>query len=379
MLKSISLLFTLVIISCSGEDGMHLASNATSAEGESLNDARIALREKEKRIWTGLRRYFPGIQLSSSSTQMQLDDDNGLLYAYQSFKFRNPTQNIHVSYVNLRNERVGLEFTPVPTLKPQPVMYGHLKTTSAFAKSVGAHIAVNGGFWKPGNIWPDSLYMAKGKVWPNPSPDKKQSKNGLSRDFPFLHEMVCWPGNRCIIPPHRSMLDQDPQGNWLLTRCKDNDDCEAYSPEDVIQRFEEPLQNVINGNALLVDDGREGTFDDYVAGKIRADCAGANPRTMIGLSGFYEGQPQTGKENAFLILAVADGRNMGGATGLNYCQMAPLMHGAGAYDAINIDGGGSTAMFINGQVVNSPSDQPERAVPTHLGVTMQSLGQLIDW
>ena len=42
----------------------------------------------------------------------------------------------------------------------------------------------------------------------------------------------------------------------------------------------------------------------------------------------------------------------------------------GVSDAINLDGGGSTALYIEGEggVVNRPSDRFERVVANHLGV-----------
>lgn len=46
------------------------------------------------------------------------------------------------------------------------------------------------------------------------------------------------------------------------------------------------------------------------------------------------------------------------------------MRGLGAVNALNLDGGGSTAMAVNGTVVNKPSDATgERAV----GDTVQVL------
>jgi exopolysaccharide biosynthesis protein len=37
-------------------------------------------------------------------------------------------------------------------------------------------------------------------------------------------------------------------------------------------------------------------------------------------------------------------------------ELAVLMTGLGCVEAINLDGGGSTTMVINGRVVNNPSD-----------------------
>jgi len=69
-----------------------------------------------------------------------------------------------------------------------------------------------------------------------------------------------------------------------------------------------------------------------------------------------------------------DGRQPG-AAGMCIGPLAELMFGLGANDAVNLDGGGSTTMVVNGQVVNTPSDSlsnggpgRERTVANHLGV-----------
>ncbi|MEO3853443.1 phosphodiester glycosidase family protein [Acrocarpospora sp. B8E8] len=76
-----------------------------------------------------------------------------------------------------------------------------------------------------------------------------------------------------------------------------------------------------------------------------------HPRTLVGVS-------KTGK----LILAVIDGRAPGETVGASFLEAAQVMRWLGARDAINLDGGGSSAMVVRGKVVNKPSDGSERAV-----------------
>jgi exopolysaccharide biosynthesis protein len=40
----------------------------------------------------------------------------------------------------------------------------------------------------------------------------------------------------------------------------------------------------------------------------------------------------------------------------------------GAYTAVNLDGGGSSALFLGDRIVNRPSDLVERPVANHLAV-----------
>ena len=51
-----------------------------------------------------------------------------------------------------------------------------------------------------------------------------------------------------------------------------------------------------------------------------------------------------------------DGRRPGWSAGVTLPEAARLMRALGARDALNLDGGGSTAMTVRGRVVNRPSD-----------------------
>jgi exopolysaccharide biosynthesis protein len=56
---------------------------------------------------------------------------------------------------------------------------------------------------------------------------------------------------------------------------------------------------------------------------------------------------------------------------MSLVELARLMLTLGAFEAINLDGGGSTTMVINGEVVNSPSDKTgERPVGSALLVVL---------
>ncbi|MFI0423751.1 phosphodiester glycosidase family protein [Spongiactinospora sp. 9N601] len=83
-----------------------------------------------------------------------------------------------------------------------------------------------------------------------------------------------------------------------------------------------------------------------------------HPRTLAGIT-------RTGG----LILATIDGRKPGEAVGASMVEAAKLMRWLGAKQAINLDGGGSTAMVVKHKVVNRPSDGRERTVGDALFIT----------
>lgn len=86
---------------------------------------------------------------------------------------------------------------------------------------------------------------------------------------------------------------------------------------------------------------------------LETDWAELHPRTAIGYSA----------DRSKVYMLVVDGRQGGYSDGATTKQMADMMKFAGAANAMNLDGGGSSGMYIEkyGQV-NSPSDGHERAV-----------------
>jgi hypothetical protein len=111
--------------------------------------------------------------------------------------------------------------------------------------------------------------------------------------------------------------------------------------------------DAIGGNPMLVSGGR------VVDGDVDGGGAffGRHPRTAVGLT-------PTGQ----LLLVVVDGRQSPYSAGMTLRELAQLMADLGAREAINLDGGGSSEMFLNGLVVNRPSDGGERPVSSALVV-----------
>ncbi len=102
----------------------------------------------------------------------------------------------------------------------------------------------------------------------------------------------------------------------------------------------ENVEHIISGGPYLVKDGE--VFVDMTEQKLQS-IGGRNPRTAIGYT----------KDND-LILITADGRE-GTSIGLTLNELASLMKSLGCINAINLDGGGSTVMYVNGQIVNRPA------------------------
>jgi hypothetical protein len=181
-------------------------------------------------------------------------------------------------------------------------------------------VAINGDFYSSGPYRTSGLAMGHGERWSNTKDGTLEGFTAIGRD------------NRLEISP----------------------------PAEVLETPEDWMSDIVGGRPLVVEDG---VALDPVPPWSRDGCAPhfcyLEPRTAIGIS----------QDGATLILATIDGR-YSGADGMTTKQVGQLMVSLGAWRAINIDGGGSTTMWIKseGGVVNHPSDGCCRAVGNHLGV-----------
>jgi Exopolysaccharide biosynthesis protein related to N-acetylglucosamine-1-phosphodiester alpha-N-acetylglucosaminidase len=76
-----------------------------------------------------------------------------------------------------------------------------------------------------------------------------------------------------------------------------------------------------------------------------------HPRTAMGYT----------KDNKLIILVV-EGRSESGG-GASLIQEAQILKGLGCIEALNLDGGGSSCLLINGKETIKVSDKAQRAVP----------------
>lgn len=107
-----------------------------------------------------------------------------------------------------------------------------------------------------------------------------------------------------------------------------------------------PMQ-IVSGNPKNVGAGV--TLDSEGE---RGDAKDLHPRTGIGVS----------EDGNTIIMMVVEGRHSGSA-GVRTSQLADMMRYAGAYEAVNLDGGGSSTLYTSAfGVRNHCSDGNERAV-----------------
>lgn len=92
-----------------------------------------------------------------------------------------------------------------------------------------------------------------------------------------------------------------------------------------------------------------------------------NQEEQMFLGGQFDLHPRTAmgytKDNRLVILVI-EGRNAGVAEGATLVETAEILKNLGCLEALNLDGGGSSCMLINGKETIKPSDKDgQRVVP----------------
>lgn len=237
---------------------------------------------------------------------------------YERLLFDDPLAIVHVVEIDLNAPGIGFLVTS-PTQNNEFLS----QTTGNFLQATNLQVAINGSFYNetrdPNVLDPIGLVVSNGEV----------VKNGR----------FSWP-TLCISSTNTATIHS-------------SETCPADT------------QHAIAGNVRLVQDGQA-----------------INPRSMRfpGRSNAFWQQPRTAvalnQSGDTLWLVVVDGRQPNYSEGLTLEQLAQFLVTLGAYEALNLDGGGSSTLvsesWMGVKTLNSPIHNGiptrQRPIPTHLGV-----------
>ena len=118
----------------------------------------------------------------------------------------------------------------------------------------------------------------------------------------------------------------------------------------------EDIDHIISGGPYLLKDGN--IFIDATSQKLQT-ITGRNPRTAIGYT----------KDNVMLMVTI-DGRKEG-LTGVTLKELANIMKNLGCYEAINLDGGSSTVMYVDGNIYTGSNIKNSTAISNALAVRVK--------
>lgn len=162
------------------------------------------------------------------------------------------------------------------------------------------------------------------------------------------------------IPANGYLLSGREEGAGILASLRVGDPVSVrYAPK---ANLSVPFAFAVGSHQVLLAQGEV----------VAADDVESHPRTAVGFSA----------DGRTMILLAVDGRQRS-SRGMTLKELAELMQDLGAYQALNLDGGGSTEMVarLPGEegvsVINSPSDGAERPVPNGIGLyTIPGSGKL---
>ncbi|AWV89074.1 phosphodiester glycosidase family protein [Bradymonas sediminis] len=193
------------------------------------------------------------------------------------------------------------------------------RTPSSFGSLVGAEAVINGDFFNYSGYSTSGLAIGEGQHWSG-------SSDGAANTY------VAFGKNRV-----------------------------EFSGSNESRGAESWMRSVTSGLGVLVEDGQSITTNP----SRPSHCSQRHPRTAMGISA----------DKRTLYMAVVDGRSTS-SRGMTCVELANVMKGLGAHSAVNLDGGGSSAMWVRGSgVVNNPSDGSQRVVANHLAVFAKGAGE----
>lgn len=227
---------------------------------------------------------------------------------------------IHVMLVEL--DAPGIRFLVTPG-DPSPDGEIRARTTSQFLDEFGLQVAVNGDFFEP--------------TWSNSPWDY----------YPHIGDLIYLNG---FASSNGVVYSEGKPNSPTLYISRENQAGFKLSTDGAY--------NAISGNAMFLERGNI---------QVHLGFADLHPRTAVALD----------RGSRTLIVIVVDGRQPNYSEGVTLAELAEIAIEYGAYTALNLDGGGSTTLVIEGEsgepvLLNSPIDNRipgrERPVANHLGI-----------
>lgn len=261
-------------------------------------------------------------------------------FIYREEVRTDPPLHLHIVAVDLTNPAVHLKVAhggTDPDLRPP--WETTLMPVSEMAQRDGMSVAINGNFFSSKDyeqILGRKVFFYEGN-WARAvgwamSDGKLFSRTPLSPDWPTL-----------II---------NKTGNVAISQFN------AIPPT---------VRQAVTGQLQIVTDGQNSVIPQQQRGELA-------PRTAVGFD----------RSQKTLYMLVVDGRRPGYSTGVTIHQLGDEMLSLGAYEAINLDSGGSSTMVLRDEtgsvnVVNRPSDGHDLMIPLSIERSVAcALGVVVD-
>lgn len=232
----------------------------------------------------------------------------------------------HIVTVDLT--AAGIEFLVTPQQKDPGGKETLADTVPGFLQKHGVQVAINGSFFYPMHVHHPFDY----------APRVGEGVNAvgvtISEGDRYSAAQTGWAA-LCIVSPREMTIEE-------------SGDC----PAETVQGLAGDRQFIKNGQVVA-----------------KASHQELFPRTVVALD----------KAGETMWLVAVDGRQFGYSEGITLTELAAELTARGAYQALNLDGGGSTTLAVEAgsqpTVLNSPI---QARVPTHLRPVANHLGIYAD-
>lgn len=313
-----------------------------------------------------------------------VDVDSGVKHIKLTKYYDGKPVRINVVEIDLK---LANNFELKPALSSPQNNLNSRKTITTIAKNTNSIVALNGTFFKPQTGVPLGTLMIDGKMYTGPVYDRvamgifdngfdmarvqfnsylKASKSSVKVDninqprmlstyvlaysnawgktspaTPKYGFQIAIKDNKIVGSSYSSMII--PDGGYVIVGPAKQ--LKPLLEENKVELLVgttpewKDVKHIISGGPYLVKNSE--VFIDMTAQRLGA-IGGKNPRSAIGFT----------KDNEMVMVAV-DGRE-GSSVGMTLVQLAHFMKSAGCVNAMNLDGGGSTVMYVNGKIVNNP-------------------------
>lgn len=369
----------------SGKQTTASAGTVTNVEISNPAEFRTSVKEVREKLWKiSLQRRYGNVHFNNVQ--------EGVVHA----KF--------VKYINGKPLRINvIETNPYvnPDVRVTPVLAGNKLAKKAtvvnMSRKSNSFAAINGSYFKPQTGVPLGILMINKKLLTGPIFDRvalgitengyKMERVSLNANLNYLDNQlkvnnINQPRTLCTdvlvytsdwgqISPNTpkygvqiAVLDGKiiqrsespiaiPENGFVISGPKSKIDTFLNnSNKKIIKKNKtitldiktnpdwEDAIHIIGGGPFLVKAGN--VYVDYIEEKFKP-ITGNNPRTAVGYT----------KEGNFIMVTI-DGREES-SVGAGLYELAKIMKSFDCEYAMNMDGGGSSTMQINGRIVNNPS------------------------
>lgn len=265
----------------------------------------------------------------------------------EQYRTSGPAADVWVARVDLCASGVSVEATGAPS---------SLSTAASFGSGAGLQLAINGDFYKTGPVRVYGRAVSEGVAWPAVQTGIDPSYSGE-----WFYERFGWiaVGHDRVDLTHTEWVknNQSTASGWAP------DEVAATPPPGTLALVSGFPELVVDGQPHTCSDPTDACFPD------RGDMQARHPRSAMGLT----------QDRTTMLFVVVDGRTPQ-SSGMYGSELADLMGQLGAWEAFNLDGGGSSQMWIDGLgTVNDARGNNlgngVRGVANHWGVRATGIGR----